>query len=81
VSMRSFLGVAEDFTSAGRQADLQVSSIDYRAWSLVLGVLFPFAFWFFGCRLCGVSSRSEIDFGYLPVFGFLTCFLVFSQTI
>jgi hypothetical protein len=27
VSVRSFSGVAEDFTSAGRQADLQVSSI------------------------------------------------------
>jgi hypothetical protein len=27
VSVRSFSGVAEDFTSAGRQVDLQVSSI------------------------------------------------------
>jgi hypothetical protein len=27
VSMRSFSGVAEDFTSVGRQADLQVSSM------------------------------------------------------
>jgi hypothetical protein len=27
VSVRSFSGVAEDFTSAGRQADLQVCSI------------------------------------------------------
>jgi hypothetical protein len=27
VSVRSFLGVTEDFTSAGRQAGLQVSSI------------------------------------------------------
>jgi hypothetical protein len=27
VSVRSFSGVAEDFTSAGRQADLQVSLI------------------------------------------------------
>jgi hypothetical protein len=27
VSVRSFSGVTEDFTSAGRQADLQVSSI------------------------------------------------------
>jgi hypothetical protein len=48
---------------------------------LVLGVLFPFAFWFFGCRLYEESSRSEIDFGYLPVSGFFACFMVFSQTI
>jgi hypothetical protein len=79
--VRSFSGVAEDFTSAGRQADLQVCSIHSLAWSLVLIVLFPLASWFFGCRLCGVSSQSEIDFGYLPVSGFFACFLVFSQTI
>jgi hypothetical protein len=48
---------------------------------LVLGNLFPFASWFFRWQLCGVSSRSEIDFGYLPVSRFFACFLVFSQTI
>jgi hypothetical protein len=41
VSVHSFLGVVEDFTSASRQADLQLSLIHSRAWSLVLGVLFP----------------------------------------
>jgi hypothetical protein len=56
VSMRSFLGITEDFTSAGRQVDLQVSSINSCAQSLVFGVLFPFASWFFRCRLCRVSS-------------------------
>jgi hypothetical protein len=38
-------------------------------------------FLFFECRLCGVLSRSEIDFGYLLVFGILACFLVFSQIV
>jgi hypothetical protein len=57
VSVCSFLGVAKDSTSAGRQVDLQVSSIHSRARSLVLGVFFPFASWFFGCQLCGVTSR------------------------
>jgi hypothetical protein len=43
VSVRSLSSVVEDFTSAGRQADLQVSSIHSGAWSLVLGVLLPYA--------------------------------------
>jgi hypothetical protein len=42
---------------------------------------FAFASWYFGCRLCGVLSPSEIDFGYLPVSRIFACFLVFSQTI
>jgi hypothetical protein len=57
VSVHSFGGVAEDFTSAGRQADPQVSLIHFWARSMVLGVLFPFVSSFFGCRLCGVSSQ------------------------
>jgi hypothetical protein len=80
VSVCSFSGIAEDFTSAGRQADLQVPSHSL-ARSLVLSVLFPFASWFFGCRLCGVSSRWDVDFGDLLVFGIIACFLVFSQTV
>jgi hypothetical protein len=28
-----------------------------------------------------VSSRQEVDFGDLSVFGFLACFLIFSQTV
>jgi uncharacterized membrane protein len=43
VYVRSFSVVAEGFTSAGRQADLHVSSIHSWARSLVLGVLFPYA--------------------------------------
>jgi hypothetical protein len=59
----------------------QVSLIHSCAWSLVLGALFPFVSWFFRCRLCGVSSQSEINFGDLPVFGIFACFLVFSKTV
>jgi hypothetical protein len=81
VSVRLFSGVAEDFTSAGCQADLQVSLIHSWAQSLVLGILFPFASWFFKCRLCGMSRRSEIDFAYLPISRIFACFFVFSQTI
>jgi hypothetical protein len=73
VSVRSFSGVTEDFTSADHQVDLQVSLLHSRAWSLVLGVLFLFTSCFFRCQLCGVSSRSEIDFGYLPIFGIFAC--------
>jgi hypothetical protein len=35
-------GIAEDFTPAGHQVDLYLSSIYSRAWSLVLDVLFSF---------------------------------------
>jgi hypothetical protein len=59
----------------------QVSSIHSWARSLVLVILFPFASWFFGCRLFWVSSRSEIDFRYLPNTRIFACFLVLSQTI
>jgi hypothetical protein len=34
-------------------------SIHSGAWSLVLSILFPFASWFFGCRLCRVSSTYQ----------------------
>jgi hypothetical protein len=70
VSVRSFSGVVEDFTSTDRQADLW-----YSVSSFLSLLCFPDA------DFVGVSSRSKIDFGYLPVSGFFACFLVFSQTI
>jgi hypothetical protein len=57
----------------------------YLRYTLELGLWYSASsslrFLFFRCRLCMVSSRSEIDFGYLPIFGILACFLLFSQTV
>jgi hypothetical protein len=49
--------------------------------SLVLDILLSFASWFFIYQLCRVSCQSEINFGYFPNSGLLTCFLVISQAI
>jgi hypothetical protein len=67
VSVRSFLGVAEDFTSVGRPMDLQVSSIHSWARCLVLGILFSFASWFSdadfaGCRVDRKSTSVTCQF-------------------
>jgi hypothetical protein len=67
VFVRSFSDVAEDFTSTGRQADLQVSSIHSRAQSLVLGVLFPLLLgfsnaYFAGCPVDRKSTSGTCQF-------------------